>query len=116
MADWESLNPLRTHLKILNWVITCLTFVLLIVAFRFFGSNPPKDNLSVRAKIIAKSGASIRESPSKNGKILIIAPLHSEIEIIQRKAQNDTIDNRKGSWVKVRYQKKTGYVWEHLIN
>ncbi|MCT2409455.1 SH3 domain-containing protein [Chryseobacterium antibioticum] len=116
MADWESLKSLRTHLKILNWVITGLILVLLIVAFRFFDSNPVKDSLFVSAKIIAKSGASIRDMPSKNGKVLIIAPLHSKIEIIQRKVQNDRIDHRKGSWVKVRYQKKTGYVWEYLID
>lgn len=116
MADWESLKPLRTHLKILNWVITGLILVLLLVAVRFLGSNPVKDNLSVSAKIIAKSGASIRDIPSKNGKVVIIAPLHSKVEIIQRKVQNDTIDHRKGSWVKIRYQKKTGYVWEYLID
>ncbi|NML72286.1 SH3 domain-containing protein [Chryseobacterium sp. RP-3-3] len=100
----------------MNWIITGLILVLLIVAVRFLGSYPLKDNLSVSAKIIAKSGASIRDMPSKNGKVLVIAPLYSKVEIIQRKAQNDTIDNRKGSWVKVRYQKKTGYVWEYLID
>src|ERR1700750_2752000 len=108
MANWESLKPLRIHLKILNWVIAGLILAVVIIAFRLLDSHSPKDNLFVPAKIIAKSGASIRDSPSKNGNVLIIAPLHSEIEIIQRKVQNDTIDNRKGSWVKVRYQKKTG--------
>jgi hypothetical protein len=116
MADRESLKSLRNHLKILNWVITGLILVLFTAAFRFLDSNPLKDKLSVPAKIIAKSGASIRDTPSKNGKVLIIAPLHSEIMVIQRKVQNDMIDNKKGSWVKVRYQKKTGYVWEYLID
>lgn len=116
MADWESLKSLRTHLKILNGVITGLILVLFIIIFRICSNNPAKDNRYVPSKITAKSGASIRDNPSRNGKVLIIAPLHSEIEIIQRKVRNDTIGNRKGSWVKVRYQKKTGYVWEYLID
>jgi len=116
MAHSDNLKSLRTHSNILSLVIVGLILFLLMAPGNFFGGNSVEDSDSVSAKIIAKKGASIRDKPSRNGKILIIAPANSKVEIIQRKIQNDIIDNKQGSWVKVRYQGKTGYIWEYLIN
>jgi hypothetical protein len=116
MAHSDNLKSLRTHSNILSLVIIGLILFLLMAPENFFGGNSVEDSNSVLAKIIAKKGASIRDKPSKNGKILIIAPANSEVKIIQRKVQNDIVDNKQGSWVKVRYLGKTGYVWEYLID
>lgn len=116
MAYSDSLKPLKTHLNILNLVIIGLILFLFIARGNLLGYNSVKGNNSVSAKIIAKKGASIRDMPSRKGKVVVIAPVNSEIKIIQRKVQSDIIDHKPGSWVKVEYLGKTGYIWEHLID
>ncbi|MGG5208512.1 hypothetical protein ACQWU4_06155 [Chryseobacterium sp. MIQD13] len=116
MADWGSLKSLKTHSRILSWVILGLILVLFLAPKHFWENNLQKNTISSSAKVTAKRGASIRDIPSKNGNVLIVAPVNSEVEIIQRKVKKDTVDNKQGSWIKIQYQGKTGYVWEYLLD
>ena len=67
--------------------------------------------------VVALKGINIRSSPSTNGKVLasvpfggVVAPLHNdEISI------KDTIENKKGEWLKVGYNKIEGFAFSPYL-
>jgi hypothetical protein len=61
---------------------------------------------------IEESGLNMRETPDTKGKIIILIPFNSKVEIIEREnGVSYNINGRSGSWTNVKYKNKTGWVF-----
>lgn len=64
-----------------------------------------------KATFFAKSGLSIREQPSKNGKFIITAPYQAKLRVLETDVEYDYTDGKTGYWYKVEYRGKIGFAF-----
>ncbi len=66
--------------------------------------------------ITAKSGLTLREKPNASGKSIQVVPQNAEVGILEFTDEVVQIGDVHGSWCKVRYGKKEGYLFSGYIN
>lgn len=66
----------------------------------------------------APSGVRLRETPDLQGKVLGTVPYSAQIEVVKKgviASKSYTIEGKKGKFIKVKYNKKEGYVFDALL-
>lgn len=64
----------------------------------------------------ANNGLSIRDEPSKSGKLLITAPYQAKLKILKLDVKKDVINGKIGFWYEVEYQGTTGFAFGNYID
>ena len=121
MADWENLRPHKIHLAVLVVIALILGAILYFTprhAFRsnFSNLNTQEDFRVITCTVTAVSGLSIRNQPSRNGRLLTTAPYSAKLTIISQEVTEDNINGKKGYWYKVQYQGTTGFAWGNFLD
>jgi len=65
---------------------------------------------------ILESSVNIRSQPNLTSSVIGKLKLHSEIEIIERAENFQTIDDMTHYWYKIKYEDITGYIWGGFIS
>jgi hypothetical protein len=65
---------------------------------------------------ILESSVNIRSQPNLTSSVIGKLELHSEIEIIEKSENFQTIDGFTNYWYKIRYEDITGYIWGGFIS
>lgn len=60
-------------------------------------------------------GLNLRKEPSKESKLLATLEYGEKIEVIEPTQQKFETDNLRGYWVKIRYKKKEGYLFDGYL-
>lgn len=69
-----------------------------------------------QAIVAARSGVKLRSTGSTDGEEVIVAPYDAKLDIIEfNQTGNECIGGRIGSWYKVKYKGKEGYVFNAFI-
>jgi hypothetical protein len=63
-----------------------------------------------------ESSVNIRSQPNLTGSVIGKLELHSEIEIIERAENFQTINGMTHYWYKIKYEDITGYIWGGFIS
>lgn len=66
-------------------------------------------------RIDAKVGLNMRLKPSTKSKVVVMIPSNKLVEIIEKHKEKVVIGGKKGRWVKVKYGKKTGWVFDAYL-
>ncbi|MCB1189712.1 MAG: SH3 domain-containing protein [Leptospiraceae bacterium] len=89
-------------------ILVCIGILLFIL--------PTLDSKDYIAKRVnAKSGLVMRERPGQNYKKIAIIPYDSKVMILDHTGPNDEFEGIKGSWVKVDYNGKQGWVFSGFL-
>ena len=115
MANWNSLRPLKVHLRIISVIALILIGVLILSHRHAFKTYNAELNIGKTSTVKAKGGLSIRETPSLEGIVLITAPNKANVEILDNNAAADNIGGKQGTWYKIKYNDVTGYAWGNNI-
>jgi hypothetical protein len=83
----------------------------------FFTSNYiyGKDENQIRY-VNSENGLRLRLDGNNSGKILDTIPFGSKVEIIEEKDKEEVINNTKGKWCKVKWQNKSGWVFNAYLS
>ncbi len=67
--------------------------------------------------VVTASALNLRDAPNTNGKKLITMPRGSVVQFVEahNNGEGEEVDSLWGSWYKVRYQSKTGYVFSPFV-
>ncbi|POY36968.1 hypothetical protein C3K47_07855 [Solitalea longa] len=117
MADWSSLKPLKNHSTVLKLIAVILVSILIFLPRHAFNlsSNLLINDKKATSKVIAISGLSIRDKPSKRGILLTTVPYQEKLAIIDTSVSQDYVNGKNGYWYKVEYQGIIGFAWGNYI-
>jgi hypothetical protein len=74
------------------------------------------NNSSRKLYVIAKTGLKLREKPGVANTSLASISYDEELDFLEEAGNNDNIEGRAGSWWKVKYKDKIGYVFNGFVN
>ena len=114
MPDFNKLKPLKYHRTILTVLILVLLIILIFTPKNFFQWNNSVENNS--AKVVAKSGLKIRQSPNLDAEIITTVKFGENINIIDKETKNDFVNGETGKWYKIEYENKIGFAWSKYIS
>lgn len=114
MANWNSLKPLKIHLRIISVIALMLIGILILTPRHIFKTYNAELNIGKTSTVKARGGLSIRERPSLEGMVLITAPNKANVEILDNSAAADNIGGKQGNWYKIKYN-DVGYAWGNNI-
>lgn len=89
--------------------------MMLVLAFTgsgLFSNNPVEPQ---NHQVIAFSGLKLRAEPNTSGKVLKIIPFGQSVEMLETEIKRQSIEWLSGHWVKVRFEGKTGYVFDAFL-
>lgn len=66
--------------------------------------------------VIAFSGLKLRAEPNVSGKLLKVIPFGQKVETLDTLEETYTIEWIQGNWTKVKYEGKTGYVFDGFLS
>jgi len=66
--------------------------------------------------IINSDRVNMRAEPSLESDIIANLPLYTKINSIEQKYRTDSINKTKGSWSKVKWNDKEGYIWGEFVS
>jgi len=94
-----------------------ICLVLIIIIFCLFLSLCSKSRGKIFKKgyVIAKSGLLLREGPGLKSRPFQKISFTSEVDVIANSEVIEIINNLKGSWLKITYKGKTGYIFSRYI-
>ncbi len=88
-----------------------LSFVIFISIVLFIN-----ESYAAPIKFIAtKAGLNLRSGPDKSAKTITLIPFGKNVTVIKFEKNELFIDGRFGSWVKVKYDNKIGYVFSGFL-
>lgn len=101
-------------------MLKAMKYKLLIVISVLVLGNVCKANYSVQdsLNVFALSGLNMRSFHTAQSEKLINIP-YGEVVVVENTfdfIHHDTIDKRAGNWVKVRYEEKTGFVFDGYLS
>ena len=119
MADWNSLKPLKIHIAILVVLAIILGTMLYFSPKRASRSNSrnsyTQEDIRGTYTVTASGGLSIRNQPDKDGGLIVVAPYHAKLTVIDTEVAQDYINGKNGYWYKVKYQGTIGYAWGNYL-
>lgn len=65
--------------------------------------------------VIGSSYLNLRSKPSLNGSVLLQIPAESVVDIMFYDTETFYLEGKPGSWAKIRYAGKEGYVWGNFL-
>jgi uncharacterized protein YgiM (DUF1202 family) len=116
MPNWEELKALRTHRTIMTYVVIALIAFLILTPRHFLSKGITTSNDIEKARVNAKSGLKIRETPNLTSNIITTVPYYEYLKILDKTSNPDYIDGVSGNWYKVEYQNTVGYAWSIYID
>jgi len=78
--------------------------------------NGEKTSLGEAATVNAASGLTLRATPKTDGAQVSLIPNKEAVTILDKNGPGATIDGKSGSWYKVKYKEKEGYVFSAFLN
>ncbi|OJJ15088.1 hypothetical protein BKI52_40190 [marine bacterium AO1-C] len=75
-----------------------------------------KNSLGEAATVNAPSGLTLRSTPKTEGEQVTLIPNKEAVTILDKNGPGATIDGKSGSWYKIKYKEKEGYVFSAFLS
>ncbi len=80
------------------------------------GESTSFSDVLQKGLITAPSGLTLRKTPSAKGASITVIPKNQEVGVLEFLNEMSEIDGMQGTWCKVRYGRKEGYLFSPFIN
>jgi len=91
---------------------TYYLFFIIVLTVSFLSCQPDYPSAFVNAS----NGLNLRDQPNSNGSKIFLLPFRSEVKILEQSSDVVTVGGIKGSWTKVKYQDKIGWVFNPYLS
>src|SRR5512136_98988 len=82
-----------------------------LILFNFLAAGSEQAWSGTSRRVDAPSGLRMRENPQLNAKVVATLQNGLQVELLEEKDPEITIDGKKGRWTKVSYDAWTGWVF-----
>jgi hypothetical protein len=93
-----------------------LNFLTIVLALRFMPLQAYPVPAGGQAYVHALSGLRLRDSASETGAVVATIPYGEKIKILSNESRIDTLYGLQGSWSKVEWNQKSGYVFNGFLS
>jgi len=66
--------------------------------------------------VAAKAGLRMRETPGRDGKVIVNIPFNSQVQVVEEKDDEEEISGTRGKWVRITWSGKSGWIFSGFLS
>jgi curved DNA-binding protein CbpA len=92
----------------IKWTFLVVDIILALIIFENRSSSLQREEF---INIKATTGINMRAEPNSNSTIIVLIPNNEQVKLISNDGPFETISGKNAKWIKVDYNRKTGWIW-----